>query len=115
NLRVVVPSEMQLLYILQRRERLEHLSSVLVAASRVPDRTRQVKLAQMEQTTQLDQFVGMHHTAGQVDSDDLDFAFWQLPKIGYGLSIAFEDDPAFPADHPLGEVAIRGRMRQSGR
>ena len=31
-----------------------------------------------------------------------------LRKVGDGLAAAFENDAAFPADHPFGEFALRG-------
>src|SRR5215467_10159733 len=108
-----MPAEEQSLEPCECRYCLQRLSGVLIAASRIPDRSRQIQFPQAGQAAQLSQFDRLHHRTGQVDPRDVEFALRQLGKIGHGLTAAIERHASFPPPPPLRRFALAGGIGQT--
>jgi hypothetical protein len=115
-----MPAEGQALHGSQRGESFKHAGFVFVARARVPDFARQIKLPQMREAFEFAELDGAHYGGGKVDGDNMEVAGRQLKDIADGLASGsilrcpFQNQTAFPAEHPLRDLAF-GSCRRGDR
>ena len=106
-----MPTEGQALHGSQRGEGFKDTGFVFVARTRIPDLAWQIKLAQMLEAFEFAEFDWTHDGGSEVDGSDMEITGRQLENIADGLAGPFQDQAAFPTEHPLGDFAFGGCRR----